>query len=118
MKHAIVALQILTALISPARAENFTREQKSTIDLVARIIVAGTDDNCRHLVTIDRAIAEELLNAGVTPDQQMDTMEVALSVSRADARSSYDSNPSRFCKEAWQFAGKNGAYKRQMLEIK
>lgn len=59
MKHAIVALQIFATLTSSARAESFTREQKSTIDLVARIIVAGTDDNCRHVVTIDRAIAEE-----------------------------------------------------------
>ena len=116
MRRSIIVTTVIATLALPTSAKSFTEEQTSVIDRVVQAIVAGTNGNCPRLLTIDKEIVQELLTAGIAPDQQIDTIDEVFSTSTQIVRARYASNPNDFCKEAWRLVGPLGSHKRQLLK--
>lgn len=117
MKQISAALLLIAASATPASA--FSESQNTALEVIARVVFAGTGDRCPRYRLIRSALGEELRARGFTEDDvKTKDFDDSMYVATTAAQIKYNLNPSAFCHAAWELFGPDGSYRRQMLEAR
>jgi hypothetical protein len=123
LMFAALAL-LMTSGAAFGAADVFVTPSTPELDAVETTTLAQFTGNQKHnrcprFRVIDAATSAELAAAGMRGDRLPDPPDDLL---RGDGTSfyvdGYATDPSAFCKKAWELLGPNGTYRRQLLEAK